>query len=933
MKGHDVKTRFPRLSFFETVESVSTDDPLQKLPDHCVSIPKLVVTPTRVVAIGFEVETSNRAIRLFNQSFGFPVEHFARIQLVDENMDQIFAHELSDCIESRLSNLLNVGLSVAGMLFKFLAYSSSQLREASCWAVSIPRPAGLQSIEEMRPKLGRINEKTVSKYAARLGQCFSTTFCEPKRSPGLSSRFTHIQVPDIKSAGGCHSDGTGLISRAAMNRVLDSVPFSPTDPFDVGIIQIRFKGAKGTLVAWDQRYLGRGTAHDDVILRESMIKFDSEHTDMEVCSIGKRVPYHLNRNVIFLLDALGVPRNVFLDLQIEMLDMLDNMLQKREDALDTLPRLSGIESAQKAMLLHMLHSGFSPSTEPFLYSALASVRCHHLFNLRKKSRIFVEKGAVLMGGLDETGLLEEGTVFFQIKDDAREGAEYKPLLGPVLVTKHPVMHPGDLRMLRAVDVPALRGCRNAILFSQKGLRPEASKMAGSDLDGDEFAVTWDERLFLKKWNQCKSNRDGGDSYIATDGTPLHIADLEAANVTPMGFSPAEGENIRLIPEETEELSGALVGHLLDHIKNASVGQICGLWWDYASRDGPSCNVCLHLAELHSVAVDYPKSGIPAEVPKEYLWRENPRAHWREKRGASYHCDSVVGRLYDEVIYRLESVKWERRSAVIGLAGRQIDKYGTILCHVGRADDDRLRNTQYYRRGIAVKLGLGRYPESQRLVKMAVYQRSLYNQELLQVMNTHRVRGEGEVCTGCIRKYHKLHKKRQHEFAQDIRRRHGLIHRQHRQLFFRLVVVLANERYEDGGNFPKGQEGRAWLDPDYIGTVVESADRQDMDDTSDVGSVEPLDSESDEEMIHRLFVEESECLDEDVKWVQEVVLSSKNEAIHGELKESLVVQVAFALAGAWYEAAYCPELQTGTTLLFSFPWIVADVIALRLTESP
>lgn len=40
-------------------------------------------------------------------------------------------------------------------------------------------------------------------------------------------------------------------------------------------------------------------------------------------------------------------------------------------------------------------------------------------------------------------------------------------------------------MLVAVDVPELRDHRNVILFSQKGHRPEADKMAGSDLDGDQ----------------------------------------------------------------------------------------------------------------------------------------------------------------------------------------------------------------------------------------------------------------------------------------------------------------------------------------------------------------------------------------------------------------------------------------------------------------
>ena len=258
-----------------------------------------------------------------------------------------------------------------------------------------------------------------------------------------------------------------------------------------------------------------------------------------------------------------------------------------------------------------------------------------------------------MGGLDETGLLEEGTVFIQILDpNGDDDMQYKPLVGPVVICKHPVMHPGDIRMLLAVDVPNLRHCRNVLLFSRKGSRPEADKMAGSDLDGDEYAVTWDERLFLREWNSAI--RLDHNHFRPANGCGIlqaSVETLQSVNAEPMDFSSVE-KNTNEISDDPNELSEALFDHFVAYMKNASVGQICGLCWDYASMHGANCDECIGLAKLHSIAVDYPKSGVPAEIPTSYHWKDRPRAHWREKPGASFHCESIIGKLYDNVISSL-----------------------------------------------------------------------------------------------------------------------------------------------------------------------------------------------------------------------------------------------------------------------------------------
>jgi RNA-dependent RNA polymerase len=121
-----------------------------------------------------------------------------------------------------------------------------------------------------------------------------------------------------------------------------------------------------------------------------------------------------------------------------------------------------------------------------------------------------------MGVIDETGILEEKEIFFQMKRDNFEGKAGRkegrqPILnfleqvdvipqhvkGTVLVTRNPCTHPGDIRKLESVFKPELAHLFNVIVFSCKGARPQQDMMSGGDLDGDEFFITWDKDLLAK----------------------------------------------------------------------------------------------------------------------------------------------------------------------------------------------------------------------------------------------------------------------------------------------------------------------------------------------------------------------------------------------------------------------------------------------------
>jgi hypothetical protein len=909
------------------------------MPNYCTRTPRLLITPTRIAVVGFSVEMSNRVVRHFLSKEGFEPESFLRVSIGEEDGSRLFSNQLSPEVCFRIKRLVLQGFTLHGREYRFLAYSSSQLKESSLWIVDA---SGAWDVTSIRKWMGDFSMcESPSKVAARMGQCFSTTVVpfvtrNDDLRMDIEDNFADI-VSNWNGKEMCHSDGTGIIERSLLLSVIDRLPLGPSDPAEVSMVQVRFGGAKGTLTAWDLHELRTITPlprNRNVLLRPSMVKFKAPFSQLEVVSIGKQVPYYLNRNVILLLGIHGIRDDVFLGMQRHMLDKLDAMLTDHATAMQMIPRLSGPDSSLSSSLIHMLSCGFSPCNEPFLFSCIHAIRAHHLMTLRKKSRVFVEKGAVLLGGLDETGLVPEGCVFVQIRTDGVapernaniNDSGFKILTGPVMVTKHPVMHPGDVRMLLAVTIPELREHKNCILFSRQGDRPEADKMAGSDLDGDQFAVTWDERLFQGEWNGCVRQPSGrwrsaqGKSLSMQSNTMAEDARvLQMTNHKPMDFDPdtiisdhdptlSSTFKVDLPSAVMRSVFGALtfndgvddkkdgvddkklISHFINHAMNDNLGQIAMMWIDYAARKGADCKECLQLAGLHSIAVDFPKSGKPATIPRSlFIPRDIPRAHWREKKGfPSYNCTGPIGRMYDQIVSKMDEDKCASEIYAVPLAGRRFDRHGQIL----RFLEPYLANNhlpEIYKPQVALRLGLdleaAADPDSEDtpLIGEAMDRRDEYEQELTRLMSKYGLQCEGELITGCIRKFHKLDKKRQHDLSETVRSQCRELRNSYRRLFFLFVLDMVCPSFStrDVDNATEN----SWVD--HVEAVV-------------TGKATPL----------------------------------KGNNFSSQDDEDFVA-LARKLAAAYYVATYNPEIRweaanrSNRSILFSFPWIVADVIAAGL----
>jgi hypothetical protein len=330
------------------------------------------------------------------------------------------------------------------------------------------------------------------------------------------------------------------------------------------------------MISLDSRLRG-----DVLRLRPSMIKFEgTDAWNIEICGSGiNPLPLYLNRQVIKILEDLGVPAQPFIDLQQSEIDRLRVTAQSPQLASNFLQRSNVGHAAKLPWLIKVIDTlGLSFSQDNFLRRAIELAVLFQLRELKYRSRILVEKGVTLYGIMDETGFLEEGQVFCPTSDG---NGRVNVLLGEDMVlTRSPALHPGDVRIVDAVPVPEdspLNDLHNCIVFSQQGSRDEPSKAAGGDLDGDLYNLIYDKRLRPKK----------------------------------TAF-PADYPRDSQPPLQRPVTKNDIIDFFLTFMQQDQLGRIATLHQTLADHrpNGTFDSDCITLAELHSTAVDFSKTGIP-----------------------------------------------------------------------------------------------------------------------------------------------------------------------------------------------------------------------------------------------------------------------------------------------------------------------------------
>ncbi|KAI1411393.1 RdRP-domain-containing protein [Hypoxylon sp. FL1857] len=615
----DDKRVYNPISLFEDKKAMS-HYPEISIPEHCQWVRKVVITPTTIYLSGPAPEPSNRVLRQYAKH----EDRFLRVQFADELIKgRIFPapdDSTDNALFNRVHRTLQNGIRVGGRHFQYLASGNSQFRENGAWFFC---PTDFLTCDNIRSWMGDVNHiRIVAKYAARLGQCFSTTRV-PKSSP-IGQTIKHIQ--DIEHNGWCFTDGVGKIAPSRAKFLVENLNMNKTYTAIPSVFQFRLGGCKGILVQWPD------VPFNDVHLRPSQNKFTAISKGLEIVKTSRYSVATLNRQTIMILSCLGVPDTVFIDMMKKQVANYENAMEDPQVAMQILSKYVD-QNGVTTTIAQMIADGFMHTKEPFFMTILQVWRAWSMRLLRDKARIVVEQGAFVFGCVDESRTLRGHSdktkpgntntdllpqIFLQVpKAGIKPGeeGEYTVITGVCILGRNPSLHPGDIRVVEAVDVPALRHLRDTVVFPAVGDRDIPSMCSGGDLDGDDYFVIWDPRLLPDEWNY----------------PPMHHDTLKPKEIK---------RDVRVTD---------LISFFVRYMKNDALSTIAHahLAKCDALSEGPKDPQCIELAGLHSNAVDYPKTGQEAYLKPSLRPKQFP--HFMEKPpNKTYHSKRILGKLYDRV---------------------------------------------------------------------------------------------------------------------------------------------------------------------------------------------------------------------------------------------------------------------------------------------
>lgn len=594
---------------------------VERIPSYCCLVRSARITPSTVYYNVPSVDISNRVIRRYINL----ADNFLRVRFTDEkHIGRIHAtaNNTMDEVLTRIKRALANGITIGSTRYEFLAFGNSQFREHGAYFFA---PKDGVTAARIRAWMGQFSHiRSIAKHTARLGQCFSTT-------RAISGCTAHVKkIDDIERNGYIFSDGVGRISKFLAQIVKSELKIKTPTKEPPSAYQFRLGGCKGMLIVSPE------ARPQEVHIRKSQFKFAALSQGLEIIRWSQFTVASLNRQLILVLSTLGIADKKFHLKLKTMLKNLDEAMKSDPKAAHLLRKY--VDPNQVTLTVsQMVLDGFRKSSEPFVSSLLTLWKAWHLKYLKEKAKIIIDKGACVLGCMDESATLKGYFSDRMPRKDARleekvaalpeiflqvylpeNGGKYEIIESICILARNPSLHPGDIRVVRAVNAPGLHHLKDVVVLPQTGDRDVASMCSGGDLDGDDFLVIWDQDLLPDDWFREPFNYDSEKEY--------------------------ELDHDVTVDEITSFFVTYIKNDCLPKIAHAHLA-----WGDYL-EGGLNEAKCIRLAQLHSNAVDYNKTGIPAVMTRELEPHKWP--HFMERNNkpesARYHSKRILGQLYDAV---------------------------------------------------------------------------------------------------------------------------------------------------------------------------------------------------------------------------------------------------------------------------------------------
>ena len=562
---------------------------------HQTELYRILVTPSRYVFLPPVPVEKSRLSTIIS-------EEYVQISVVfrDENLDR---SDNDKKVHKRVKDCIVNGIDIYGLKIFYLLESASQKRDQKALFINAPN---VDYTNKIRESLVSNYDTFISsaKFSSRLG-LFGTSI----KSAGEVSEQEFMMIEDEEADNGrMVTDGAGFITESKALELCKKCEIKK-QPY---AMQFRWLGFKGVLVVLPDDHEVFKTKDKSILIRKSQLKFQTSFSEFGIVKLATSNPVTLNRESITLLESLYLHNPE----QKEIWNFPANVKQHIESFLEKVSNALNDTSVAKEELMQYVKmniiedtykSGFNLLLEPFFFRLLRTCYKMNILDICKRSNLPLTEGKYLMGIPDHSGRLNYTDndifeIFIFLEGDV------KPKTGLMLLYRNPCLHPGDLRLVMAVDVPELHYTKNVVILPTKNCPYSlADSCSGGDLDGDHFTIIWDPRYVPP---------------INTIIEPLDYKNLESD-------SPIESSSAT----SPEELANSFVNCM----ENDTLGRIAHLWLALTDwfEDGAMNPICKKLAEAQAIAVDYPKTGKRPKIPKDApdFVKQNGYPDFMEKRNS------------------------------------------------------------------------------------------------------------------------------------------------------------------------------------------------------------------------------------------------------------------------------------------------------------